>query len=615
MRHQLPNGEQTTVPMLSPEEFGLLAQPYSEWAPAPFNQRQVRAESAVNLFMMSFTGFADMFDLNALLSGRFQGPSSMDHELAFCRARSWAGLVPLSDRRWRQKDLDSPQNWDKALQHLEKACDGFMYMCVPQTARKMRQAYNKVYDILEHFDTVLDAYYRSSSSAHETRTGAKAKDLWGEYFFSLVTFISARTHAWFTEHADALYRRLEEWLLRAVPALSRGVGPAGERELLKQRFELLANMQTKADASILVPLVGYKNELPRWRRLASPPLVNWTRYDGSQPLEGFPSDVLERLGAYDKRQRFLVRRALDGNHERIGIPHSDNGGDPLADGLRRYFDVPAQAFVTARRELRASLEEPSEIRGEMWVSKLKWMLDTRPVDAPGPAAPAHQYDKWGFVGYQISYGYSPDEWARFVASFNVNVVEGWGEGVAGINDVIKSKCEIRWIDGRDHGIAEGDIEAARRHFSSLVPVTRFLTIQAFLVADKASIDSYLNKPVLPGQNLVDAADLGSFILVADQEFNPDRVPPNEAPGWDGSVRVLGSVLFDDVWASMFERIHSNLWSFWPIAGVHPFGVYMGPYTHYQVENWKKLDSVKLYMVFKAKQWERQGRLGSRSPSA
>lgn len=155
-----------------------------------------------------------------------------------------------------------------------------------------------------------------------------------------------------------------------------------------------------------------------------------------------------------------------------------------------------------------------------------------------------------------------------------------------------------------------------RHFRTLKQDggLDFTTVDAFLVADESSINSYIKftqRPLLPGQNMVDEPDLGPFIRVAEVEREEvDRtvaVDP-ESPGFDGTVQVLGSVIFDDVWANLFVR-SNPLKAYWPIAASHPNFVYTGHMAQYQKRCWRIIGLVKMALWMKADEWKKEGRLG------
>ncbi|KAK0724144.1 hypothetical protein B0H67DRAFT_640712 [Lasiosphaeris hirsuta] len=581
-RKSLPNGEQTTLPTLTKEEIALLGKPYNQWAPAPFNANPIRSETCMIRFVLATSGVDGLYDPARLFSGTaFQDFSYIAHDLEFSKNRLWNGLVPLSDRRWRQKRLDEPENLEKAIEYLEKAGE-FMYFNLSRTVRKMRTAYNTAYGVLEHFDTVLEAHYRATNQQPERR--AKAAHLWTEFYFSRTTFVSARVHAWYLKRADVLLENLMGQM-RAVPLDPGGrVWNLPQKELL-DKYRALLDYVNKADYTILFPLVGYKNELAHWRHLSNPPIVNWAAYNGSQPLKTYPPELEQRTGVQLQRMQWHLRQAI------------------FRDSITRA------ACVDTQKELRGELLAV-EFHEELWIASLKQWLE--PLEEPNNGVLVSEL-RWGFVGYRLHYEHSDEEWALFQESFK-NELAGWDEGVAGA-DAVKSKLAIKWIDGRELGILEGDVEAARGHFATGRQTDSdtfrgFLTPPAFLVADKASIDSYLKRPELPGQNLIDDADLGSWITVADFEFDAARAARDrESPGFNGSMRVLESVLIDDVWAGLWYG-GNQLKTSWPIARDHPSQLYVGPTTAYQVENWNKFGGVIGATMSKAQAWERQGRFSS-----
>jgi len=247
-----------------------------------------------------------------------------------------------------------------------------------------------------------------------------------------------------------------------------------------------------------------------------------------------------------------------------------------------------QALHQARDELRGSA--PIPITEELWITLLRAKLSLTPY----PSSQEVQPTEWGFLAYRLDYtSHTPDQWLTFQDLFKSDVTN-WGSGVAG-HEHIKSKCKITWLDGRDFNIPENDIPAARRHFKSLrdtkSPILAgLLTPDAFLVADKHSVNSFLHPATSPDPEYLDAADLTPFITLSQsKEFDAaDAALDKESPGYPGQVYVAGSVLFDDVWPALFMRLY-EVKALWPIAAVHPGAVYVGPYADYQVGLWGVLN--------------------------
>ncbi|KAK3998098.1 hypothetical protein QBC44DRAFT_375982 [Cladorrhinum sp. PSN332] len=620
VRKILPNGQRTTLPTLHPDEFRKLSTPYNQWAPAPFNSNENPAEAGSIRFVFALSGMEDMFDFEALLSGDLSlQMTSIDHEAHFGKTRVWDGFAPISDRRWREKGFDKLENLEQAMQCVFLAIEAFEYYGHPLPQRKMRDLYNKAYDHLAHFDRVLDAHYRATGT-RGGRPTAKVANLWAEFFFTHAVFVTERMHAWVTNHARPLMDSLLVRVRQSSPLPgSGGRSYSPEQMAMLDQVHLLNEAMCRADVGIFVSLEGFKNELPQWRHLTNPPVTNWTNYNGSTSLIGlYPANVDIRLGVFSKRLKWVSRmaivNALMDNNEAIQSGRL-NPCDPEA--VHKLCSDQVKEHDEARKELRGTERMP--IRQEVWVTYLKNMFEPLPPVRDGLPPRPPLYTRWGYVAYRLYYGQSAEEWTAFTEAFKNDVVR-WGEGVAGAAD-IKPKARIKWIDGREIGIAEGDINAAQRHFHTFTQEngggldSDFKTVDAFLVADKSCIESYVKfstqGPLLPGQNIVDEVDLQPFILVA-KALNPDgERPPRDdsSPGFDDTVRVLGSVIFDDVWANLVIR-SNTLSSYWPIAAAHPAFVYTGPVMHYQKQGWKQMDRLKMNLMEKADEWKRGGRLGA-----
>jgi hypothetical protein len=582
--------------------------PYNDWAPAPYNNNRNRADSAMNQFAMCFTGFADLFNFEALFSrGGFTEPAKIDFELEICKQRLWIGMVPLSDRRWAEKKLDSPENIDLAVEYLLTTCD-MIHFNLPGNSRTARQAYNKGYDIFVHFDTVLAAHYATTP---RPSPAPRLADLWADFFFTHIKFITNRLHTWAATHltriTDTLAHRLQ-----AAPTLPGGNPnhPSPEQAALLQQFERLTVITRRLDYTILFPLVGFKTTLPHWRPAASPPIINWPAYlasHGATPLGGnYPPDIVQRDAAYYQRLANLVRRELtcdfDGAPERTTRVLAGSGAF-TREGVAAPMAGVRAAYAQGRRELRGEAEAVQE---EMWVGGLR-----RSMESPGEGRPP-VYKRWGFVAYRLWYGHSDEQWAMFLRRFEADV-NSWGEGVAGA-EAVKEKMEIRWVDGRECGIAEGDVEGARKHFKTLHEDRGAgldgLNAPAFLVADQHCVDSYIVDFALPGQTFLDKADMSPFILVGAKEV---AGPSREARGFEGTVRVLGSVLLDDVWPCLWWNV-VRVEDMWNLATWHPSCVYLGPVVQSQVEGWHQFQGIKDELMRRADEWQRQGRLNP-SPSS
>lgn len=604
--HTLSNGQLTTIPTLSPSDVTKFMTPYNDWAPPPYNNNSIASDTGTNRFSMCFTGFAALLDFETLFTGGGLSdivPANIDFELEMCKQRLWAGMVPISDRRWAEKKLNAPENIDLAVEYLLKTCD-MIHFSLPETSRKMRRAYNKAYDACAHFDTVLDAYYTTTLTTPRPTPVPRLADLWAEFFFSHVKFITNRIHTWAATHVDRLHEDLMH-RIQAAPTLPGATLPSPEQDALLTQFERLGPMIRRLDETILIPLVGFKNTLPHWRHATSPPMVDWPAYirsHGATPLEGnYPADVRQRDEVVHQRMANLVRHELTHDQEMQrsadAIAAAGNVGAFSGENAVAPVRAVRRAYAQARRELRGEAEP---VREELWIAALRRSLEAR----PDGGAPMHT--KWGFVAYRLWYGHSDEQWATFLRKFDADV-NNWGAGVAGA-EAVRDKLEIRWVDGRDHGIAEGDVEGARKHFKSLNENQgaglHDLNAPAFLVADQDCIQSYIQGFKLPGQTLLDEVDTSPFILVGMDE--PADGSSRKAPGFEGTVKVLGSVLLNDVWPLLWWRL-VHLEDLWNLATWHPWCAYVGPVVQNQVEGWNQFKELMIELLKKADEWQRQGR--------
>lgn len=95
-----------------------------------------------------------------------------------------------------------------------------------------------------------------------------------------------------------------------------------------------------------------------------------------------------------------------------------------------------------------------------------------------------------------------------------------------------------------------DIASKRYTRTSAPELDGLCTPPAFQVADQLSVDLHLAPFTTLGQNLIDDADAGPFIKVA--EANTVGQPPRqETPGQVKGIQVLSLGLFDSVWPDLW----------------------------------------------------------------
>ncbi|KAK1585072.1 uncharacterized protein LY79DRAFT_559652 [Colletotrichum navitas] len=564
------------------DEDNLFARPYNEWAPPPFNDCPIRSASAMNLIMVAVSGMTDLLALVTSTS------TECDRDLHHIKTRLLHGLPPMSPARWRMKGLHEPTNVQRACQHLCTVVDAFEYLNLPHTQSRMRKACNGTWKECDKFSRALSAYRQQRGRGPVSVTAA-----WEEYMVDYLETIAARAHAWVIGRVDEL---LEALLLQLRSTTGGANGQTSPGQIIDSIHELNIIM-TEADARIMLPLFRYTlktltSAAPRLRD-------DWGGYRGAEPMTEYPYDMLTRVQVYSMRLKFLnkaagTRMIIDG--QRNGIPFSYTQ-DP-----ERCSRLMFRELARARRELRGPAPETGD---EPWITSLKNTLrmSIRP-----------RVRVWGFVGYRVSYAHSDEEWKEFLRRVEDDVM-AWGQGVDGAADV-KPTCRLMWIDGREHGIPEDDIEAARRHYKtySKSPACEDLLTarQVFLAADEASVDSYLEPVQGTTEPVIPRGDLGSFLLAvqpasARETGNGRRGRRGRGAGasgdeFDGTLRVLGSILFDDLWAAIFDGAF-NLEDLSKMAEIHPRHVYAGPSVPMERQGWRDAGCWSLTAFKSFEKWQ------------
>ncbi|KAJ3961362.1 hypothetical protein N0V92_001930 [Colletotrichum tropicale] len=478
MKGKLFSGKDPTQPRPSDEdEQALFCQPYREWAPAPYNNPRIRVDNALSRTISIIGGMGDLLSIVMTTS------TECDRDLHHMKTRLLHGLPPMSLARWRQKGLHELANFERACEHLSQVVDAFEYINLPQTQDRMRKAANGVWDTCSDFERALNAY-----RAERGRTSISVTAMWEEFLVDYLTTVAERAHAWTLARLDEL-REVQWARLQGIVSMPIQTLMPMQLEILDKVHDL-TELTNKVDTRIMLPLPGFRLQtltaaIPRIRD-------NWEGYQGGTPMTAFPYNMRFRSKVYALRCKWLTNQAMVLYTMRKGADVRQRGDPVRSEETSR---LQAHAYVTARRELRG----PSQaISGdEPWICEVKNMMNLG----------NRSLRTWGFVGYRICYEHSDEEWKTFLEKFKSDVT-AWGDGVRGAGDV-KPLCKVRWLDGREHGIPEGDVEAAKRHYqeySKSPAMAMFLPTgpdSVFLAADKASIESYLHPiqdnagPIIP----------------------------------------------------------------------------------------------------------------------
>jgi hypothetical protein len=100
-------------------------------------------------------------------------------------------------------------------------------------------------------------------------------------------------------------------------------------------------------------------------------------------------------------------------------------------------------------------------------------------------------------------------------------------------------------------------------------------------------------------------DFGGFVLAVDPDFDPEEenTHSEESPGYSGEVRILASLLWDDLGAMNMMQTQ-GLFDIWPLAMKHPLKVYVGPVVKAQQEAWVRLLSSSFSVLAALLKWQR-----------
>jgi hypothetical protein len=109
--------------------------------------------------------------------------------------------------------------------------------------------------------------------------------------------------------------------------------------------------------------------------------------------------------------------------------------------------------------------------------------------------------------------------------------------------------------------------------------------EMFLAADSLSISSHLSAP----SKNIPPGDTGPHILAIDIGFDPNSTDEQErreeSPGYEGQLRILDSLLWDDV-SALIDAQTQHMEDLWPLARLHPEKLYVGPVVDGQKHAWK-----------------------------
>ncbi|KAI4676973.1 uncharacterized protein J4E84_009273 [Alternaria hordeiaustralica] len=596
-----PGGGRPSFPLMTQEEYGLLTAPYSQWAPAPFNRNNYSCMDRI----------APLMKRQEIPELRRSPHMGFLARLRPLKAKLLLGMVPISGDRWVERKMDDPANYRNLFELINDLTKIFEWFNHEEVHTRTRDAFNWMVDRYVEFQKA--ANLRREQNDVEERLDLAG--MWAEYWNDGMTNMSTRTHQWVVDRVDEVQARALEQYQEALK--TAGTDEAAIGEAGKKYYECVQDLRgilTRLEYTIGVPMTGFKGytatnaftDLPVAQRKNT-----WSQIMGSKSFK----HQLAILEAEDKAA-------------------ADQAANPPS--LAEQMDIMGQLTKPAhprfrdtenllghyeegkknRDETRLALcGPPKPAAQEHWITILRERMD---FYAKNPRNLERNPDAWGFVCYRLTYEQTDEEWATFQENFTKDVMRS-GTWISGF-DAIKSKAKIMFIDGREAGIAEGDIAAAKQHFKrtfTMLPTLGRMWTQDFLVVDKQAFKSHVDppseetRPPPPygaswGSNGGHVRLVDTTLDLLSQEFI-DQV----TPGYKGEMKILSSLLLEELYP-LLATLSVRPFGLWPCARLHPREVYVGT-TDAAQEGWwefSRIDQSLMQGFFQSMRW-RQADLRAR----
>ena len=448
-----PDGVKPSYPLLTLQELKWMETPFKDWAPAPYNKLNYSCLERVTEIPMDPNGNT------AIL---------FDARLHVLRKKMWHGMVPLTRERWLEKKMDDPKNYRMMMELGQDIVNIFAWLNAPDVLGSACDVYNTIVDA--HAEFVGAVNLLREQNGHTERLDMAG--MWAEFYQANTSMMTERTHQWLVD-------RIGEIQARAFAEYKQTIEEKqGDTEAIAQAskfyYECVQDLNavlTRADWVLAVPMTGFKGHTP-----------SNSAFDLSIELR---SDTYGRLA--DTKDWTYLNKIVDAQ-ERDGpekpqditdiVDEMKNGPKPAAprfrdtDAFLGHYPEGKQNRAEVRKMFRG---EPKALGEEHWITILKERMAFYLKNGKSNETWNHN---WGFVCYRLTYKQTDEEWSDFLKKFESDVFRS-GEWIQGY-DSIKDKATIRYVDGRDVGIPEGDIEAAKKSVQapSIDPL-RINILQAF----------------------------------------------------------------------------------------------------------------------------------------
>lgn len=406
---KLPAGRRTSLPLITEDEVSLLVVPYSMWAPEPYNQLPSSVMESV-LAVINDKGLQAVWPRKA-------------HAL---KSRLWGGMTPMSGNRWQEKRLDDPKNNRQAVEFMVQLLLVFTLLGNETVQTNIRKGFNMISAEMAKFQSAINALRAERNATPLNMTG-----LWVEFIESVFAVMTTRTHSWIIARCDELQRRCRAEYEATADDGSSAAFAAGK--FFINITQDLGKVVSRADFSIAMPMDGFD--------------------DYQAPDSNMPASMEDRETLYyalvDSMPWASIKKLVD----------ASTGGEP---GSGEYGFRNRQACLEvynegreARQQIRVQIRgKPSSVGEEHWISILKSRTDWALRHGSSSS------QDWGFVAYRLSYKESQEEWEQFLTKLNADFKRS-GEWIDGWDD-IRNAAKLQWLDGKELGIPENDVAAAKR---------------------------------------------------------------------------------------------------------------------------------------------------------
>ncbi len=584
-----PGGGRPSFPLLTQEEWGLLNAPYSQWAPAPYNKFNYSCMDRVAPLIMR----------QEIKELKDQAHIGFLARLRPLKAKILLGMVPVSGDRWLERKMDDPANYRNLFELINDLIRIFDWYNHEDVHNRTRDAFNWMVDKYVEFEQAANLRREHNGITERLNLAG----MWAEYWNDTMTNMSERTHQWVVDRVDEVQARAfvqYQDALKTAGTDEAAIGEAGKKYY--ECVQDLRGMLTRLDYTIGVPMTGFKG------------------YTASNTFKDL--SVMQRRATWSKTmgaKSFKHQAAILDAQDKAEAEEASNPPS-LSDrmNIMSQFTKPAHARFRDTENLLGHYEEGKKNRDETrlalcgplklpteehWISILR---ERMAFYAKNPRNQEINPDAWGFVCYRLTYDQTDEQWATFQSKFSKDVLRS-GTWIKGFEKII-SKHGIKVIDGRDFGIAEGDVAAAKRHFKktfTMLPALGRLWTQDFLVVDKQAYASYIDPPTEPearppppygpafGCN-------GGHVRLVDATYDQLSQEMIDAlsPGYKGEMKVLSSLLLEEIYP-LLATLSVRPFGMWPCARLHAREVYVGTTDAAQEAWWEnnRIDRTVMLMFF------------------